>query len=296
MNKIKKNLLEDDYIFEWLLGKGSFGEVWQVIDKKTKRKMAFKIETKKDSNKAMLRDEYKIYLNLINGGVKEGIPKIYEFLQTPMYNILVMELLDKSVEKIFTEYDNKFTLSTVLLLGINMIKLLENVHNAGYIHRDIKPNNFMVSAENNKLYIMDFGLSKKYRLQDNKHISLKTGKSITGTPRYVSANVHMGLEPSRRDDLISVGYMLIYFIKGKLPWQGKGKKNKNSGEDVVGNIKLCIKTHELCKGIDTCFQEYLTYCMNLKFDTEPDYNYLQSIFEKTAKDKEIKLEYEWIKK
>lgn len=291
----KRPLLEDEYTFEWKIGSGSFGEVWMVTDKKTNKKMAFKMEEKDSESKGgMLRDEYKIYLNLIKKGVQEGIPKIYKFMQTPKYNIMVMELLDKSIEKIFNDNSKKLKLGTILLLGINMINLLKNIHNAGYLHRDIKPNNFMLGfGKEPKMYIMDFGLSKKYIVND-KHISLKTGKSLVGTARYASTNVHMGLEPSRRDDLISIGYMLIYFVNGRLPWQGLKKESGVDHLKNIGDKKLCIHIDKLCKNIPECIKEYLQKCMNLKFDEEPNYEELIEIFTKYSEKNKIKLKYEWL--
>jgi serine/threonine protein kinase len=288
-------LLEDEYTFEWKIGSGSFGEVWLVIDKKTNKKMAFKMEEKSGSSKGgMLRDEYKIYLNLLKGGVKDGIPKIYQFMQTPKFNIMVMELLDKSIEKIFNDNSKKFNIGTVLLLGINMIKLLKSIHQAGYIHRDIKPNNFMLGfGEDPKMYIMDFGLSKRYIVND-KHIQLKTGKSLIGTARYASINVHMGFEPSRRDDLISVGYMLIYFVKGKLPWQGLKKDSQVDHLENIGDVKMCMSLDKLCKNVPICLKEYLKYCINLKFDEEPDYDKLLSLLTDYANKNKIELKYEWM--
>jgi serine/threonine protein kinase len=289
-----KKLLEDEYSFQWKLGHGSFGEVWKVLEKKTNKLIAFKIEEKKSDEKSMLREEYKIYMSMIRRGLGNTIPEIYKFISTPKYNIMTMELLDKNLDKIFNENKKSFSLSTVLMIGMSIIKLLESVHKTGYIHRDIKPNNFMFRNTGNKIdmCIMDFGLAKKY-ISDGKHIPLKTGRSLIGTARYASINIHMGFEPSRRDDLISVGYMLIYFLKGTLPWQGLKKKSGIDHIENIGDKKLEVSIEKLCKKIPNCFKEYLKYCIELKFEETPNYNYLIKLFTDFANDNKINIEYEW---
>lgn len=286
------NKILDDYYIEKNLGSGSFGDVYLVIDKKTKEKWAAKVEDKKKSYR--LVDEYKIYKRMHRKGYGYGLPKIHDFIETPKFNILLMELLSDNLDKLFVDSRKKFNLETVLLLGVSITELLEKMHNMGYIHRDIKPNNFMVGFGNNrnKIFIMDLGLAKRY-VHDGKHISMRTDKSLTGTARYVSTNVHMGFEPSRRDDLISVGYMLVYFLKGSLPWQGIRKDKKKPNHMDIGEAKLATNLDKLCKDTPECFKHYLHYCKNLMFDQKPDYKYLKSLFVETAQKMRINLKYEW---
>ena len=162
-----------------------------------------------------------------------------------------------------------------------MTELLEQLHNSGFIHRDIKPNNFMLDSQNNpnNIYIMDFGLSKRYRINNkNNHIKFRSGRSLIGTARYASCNMHMGMEPSRRDDLESVAYMLIYFVKGNLPWQGLKKISKNLNLEAIGEIKISTRSDVLCSNLPSCFRMYLDYCKNLGFYDEPNYDYLKGLF------------------
>lgn len=281
----------DDYFMEKKIGSGSFGDVYLTINKKNNEHHAAKVEERKKHSR--LYDEFKIYKKIHRKGFVEGIPKIYNFIQTPKFNILVMELLGDDLEKLFSDRNKKFRLETILLLGINIVSLLEQLHNSGYLHRDIKPNNFMFGHyDKSKMYIMDLGLSKKY-VVNGKHIAFRTDKSLTGTARYTSINIHMGMEPSRRDDMESVGYMLIYFLKGRLPWQGLKKQKGMNNIENIGEVKLCTPLDKLCKDLPECFKKYLAYCRELKFEAKPDYNYLRSLFIDTAKRMKLNLRYEW---
>ncbi|QKF93832.1 serine/threonine-protein kinase [Fadolivirus algeromassiliense] len=290
-NKDKPNELLNDYIILEQIGSGSFGEVYLAQYKKGGY-VAVKVE---DRNKAQrVYNEYKIYRYLHKCDFNIGLPKIYDYLQSPYYNIMVMQLLGPNLEDLFNKYNRKFKLSTVFHLSEQLIFLLKQLHSAEYIHRDIKPNNFLIGRDKsiNQIYMMDFGLSKKYII-NNKHIEFKDKRSLIGTARYASINMHMGFEPSRRDDLESVGYMLIYFLKGILPWQGIKKQKGNEHIEAIGEVKICTSLDDLCKGIPECFKEYISYCRDLKFDEKPDYDYLLNLFKNGSKKLNIKPEFEW---
>lgn len=282
----------DKYKFINKIASGSFGEVYLAQDRATQKTYAAKIETK--SAKSRLHDEHLIYKNLRSKGLKKGIPKILDYIEAKKQNILIMQLLGKDLDSLHIEYNKKFDIGTVLKLGIDIINLLENLHKAGYIHRDIKPNNFLTGYENDNhnLYIMDFGLSKQY-IVNGKHISIKIERDLVGTARYASINVHLGIEPSRRDDLMAVGYMLIYFLQGKLPWQGLKEKKNEDKIQLIGDTKLHTHIRKLCDGLPTCFANYLEYCKRLNFTDTPDYEYLKSLFLDEAKQSNISLKYCW---
>jgi serine/threonine protein kinase len=283
-NNEKTRVLSDNYIILKQIGSGSFGEVF-LAQRKDGGYVAAKIEEK--NRLPRILNEYKIYRYLDNKGFKIGLPKIYDFYQTPSYNIMFMQLLGPSLEDLFNKYGRQFKQETVSKLADQLITLLESLHKAHFIHRDIKPNNFLIGRENSdQLYIMDFGLSKKY-MNYTTHIPFRDKRSLIGTARYASINMHFGIEPTRRDDLESVGYMLIYFLKGSLPWQGMRKKRSLSNLEKIKDMKVCIKLEELCSGLPACFSSYLAYCRKLKFDEEPDYEYLRGLFANSTK------KYEW---
>lgn len=288
---MSNNKLSDDYVVIQQLGSGSFGEVF-LAQYRLGGYVAIKIEERKKSKR--IYNEYKIYRYLNKKNFRVGLPKIYDYLESDDYNIMVMQLLGLGLEDMFKKCNNKFTLATVYKIAIQVIELLEQVHKHGYIHRDVKPSNFLIGRKENKsqIFIMDFGLSKKYII-NGKHINYRDNRSLIGTARYASIKMHMGIEPVRRDELESVGYMLVYFIKGVLPWQGVRRTKARNHLIKIGEIKMCESVDKLCADLPGCFGEYINYCRNLKFDATPDYKYMQNLFINSANKLNIKPEFEW---
>ena len=271
------------YKIQKKLGKGSFGTVYMAENKENGEKVAIKTEINTNKNQISLLEPEAHKLHNLKGYL--GIPKLFNFAKLKDYNILAMELLGKSLNEIFSSLNKKFSLKTVCTLGIDMIKLIKYIHEKNLIHRDIKPDNFMMGLNKNKniLYLIDFGLSKKYINSNGNHIEFKLGKNMTGTARYCSIYTHQGIEQSRRDDLESIGYVLIYFLKGNLPWQNVKVNNNEKHFEKIGQMKKNISIEELCSNFPYEFVKYFEYVKQLEFDEEPNYNMLIELFQSVLK-------------
>eukprot|EP00826_Nyctotherus_ovalis_P008815 TRINITY_DN12291_c0_g3_i1.p1 TRINITY_DN12291_c0_g3~~TRINITY_DN12291_c0_g3_i1.p1 ORF type:complete len:559 (-),score=163.87 TRINITY_DN12291_c0_g3_i1:113-1789(-) len=207
-----------------------------------------------------------------------GIPAFHWYGEEGGYNILVIELLGRDLDSIRKSY-KKLGVTTLTSLATKMLLILEHFHNNYYIHRDIKPSNFVLNPAGTSVYIIDFGLSKRYRNKHNfTHISYRDHKDIVGTVRYSSLNTHRGIEQSRRDDMECMGYTLVYLGKGGLPWQQPKGKTRLQKYMEVQRMKEVAKVEELCEGLGKEFAEYIKYCRALKFEQRPDYSYLQRLF------------------
>lgn len=219
------------------LGSGSFGEVWSGIQLSDGEEIAVKLEPI-NSYQDQLLFESRVFKQM-QGGI--GIPRLRWYGQDHNYHIMVVERLGLSLEDLFDICGRKFTLKTVLQLADQMITRLEYFHSRSYIHRDIKPDNYLMGLgpHSNRVYLIDFGLAKRFRdAHTHRHIKFVQGKSLTGTARYASLNASVGGEQSRRDDLESLGFVFLYFIRGSLPWQGLKAANKRQKYEKITEKKL----------------------------------------------------------
>ncbi|KAK4717558.1 hypothetical protein R3W88_015896 [Solanum pinnatisectum] len=259
------------------IGSGSFGELYLGVNIQNGEEVAIKLESVKTKH-PQLHYESKIYM-LLQGGT--GIPNLKWFGVEGEYNVMVIDLLGPSLEDLFNYCNRKFTLKTVLMLADQLINRVEYMHSRGFLHRDIKPDNFLMGLgrKANQVYAIDFGLAKKYRdLQTHKHIPYRENKNLTGTARYASVNTHLGVEQSRRDDLESLGYVLMYFLRGSLPWQGLKAGTKKQKYDKISEKKMLTPIEVLCKSYPSEFISYFHYCRSLRFEDKPDYSYLKRLF------------------
>ena len=259
------------------IGAGSFGELYAGENVTTHEDVAIKLESI-HTRPPQLSIESKIY-KILAGGV--GVPAMKWYGIEGDYNVMVMDLLGKSIEDLFTSCQRKFSLKTVLMLADQMIARLEYMHAKGLIHRDIKPDNFTVGLNNksNEIFIIDFGLSKKYRdPRTQQHIQFREGKSLTGTARYSSINTHLGIEQSRRDDIEAIGYVLIYLLKGSLPWMGLRAENRKQKYEAISEKKIATPVDVLCQGLPQEFAMFITEARRLDFPDRPDYAFYRQMF------------------
>jgi casein kinase 1 len=276
------------------LGKGGFGQLYLGRNIRENTLIAIKVE--EQVQRSHLTMEFQI-LKELQG---EGIPKVYRLHNGHKHNYLLMQLLGKSLDKLFSDTNRKFSIKTVSQIGYQMVQRIEYVHSKGYIHRDIKPGNFLIgkNLDCKKIYIIDFGLSKKYIDKNNNHILYKEGKGLTGTARYVSLNTHYGIEQSRRDDMEGIAYNLIYFAKGKLPWQGVKTKNKKEKHKKIMEFKEEYIPEKLCDGLPEEFPTLLKYARKLDFDEKPDYKNIKIMFKQLiiSMNQEMDWKFDWEKK
>lgn len=259
------------------IGSGSFGDIYLGTNIISGEEVAIKLESIRAKH-PQLEYEAKVYKALC-GGV--GIPFIRWYGTECDFNAMVIDLLGPSLEDLFGYCNRKFSLKTVLLLADQLLCRIEFIHARSFIHRDIKPDNFLMGAgkKGSQVNVIDFGLAKKFRdPRTHLHIPYRENKNLTGTARYASINTHMGIEQSRRDDLESLGYVLIYFCRGTLPWQGLKAATKRQKYDRILERKLAIPTEVLAKGLPIEFTHYLNYIRSLRFDDKPDYIYLRRMF------------------
>ena len=316
------------------LGSGSFGETYKAENMRTKKIVAVKLEDTKTTT-PQLSFESKIYTMLAGG---TGIPRLFWYGTENYQNILVIELLGKSLERLHAECDHKFSLKTVLMLADQMIACVEYVHNKNFIHRDIKPDNFVIGMHHEdteevvqqpkklsrcsitkssndivalnsmynsncdregQVFLIDFGLAKKFRDQHtHQHIPFVDGKPLTGTARYASLAAMEGIEQSRRDDMESIGYVLVYFLLGKLPWMGVEGVDQSEKFQRIAHIKQTTSFETLCRGCPREFVTYFEKVRSLGFEDEPDYSGYRQMFRDLfiQKGYVYDYQYDWVRK
>lgn len=264
------------FVIRKFLGGGSFGRVYESEDTEKCQIIALKFEL--DNPDPQLPNEYRCYKAL------EGcpyVPKAYDMFQYKKANVLAMDKMGPSLERLFKHCGKKFSLKTTLSIADQMIRTLEYLHNSGLLHRDIKPHNFLVGSHENyrRVFIIDFGISMKYINERTKEqVMFTSNNGLVGTAVYASINAHLGEQQSPRDDLESVMYTLIRFLKGSLPWQHLKEKNIAKRNEKITQIKMQTTSEVLCQGIPPEFKNIYDYIRKLNFNERPKYSWIRQTF------------------
>jgi casein kinase I family protein HRR25 len=250
-------LINKKYKFIEKIGSGSFGTIYKGQNIRTKELVAIKIEPI-GSQLKLLKNESIIYQYLYGC---EGIPNVKWFGKDLNNYYMVLDLLGNSLQDLKNKL-HRFPLILVLKVGIKVLLLIQTIHDKGLVHRDIKPDNFLFGINRvNDIYLIDFGLCKSY-LNNNHHITLKSTHGIIGSLNYASIMSHKRLDLSRRDDLESLGYMLLYLFIGELPW------NNETDEDVIIRQKIDISNNETYPKV---LRDFLNYVRTIEYEEKPNY-------------------------
>jgi serine/threonine protein kinase len=264
--------INNKYLIIKKIGEGSFGTIYKGRNIRTNEYVAIKVEPIRKGTK-LLKNESIIY-NHLNNCV--GIPSVKWFGKDKINYYMVINLLGESLQDLKNK-NTSFSLKLTLQIGINIINLLKTIHNYGFVHRDIKPDNFLFGLNNksNQIYIIDFGLCKPY-IYKEKHIDIKSSHSLIGSKTYASINAHDFIELSRRDDLESLGYMMLYFYLGELSWQDLKEASNEDIKYMKNNLKL--------ESIPEVLVNYIKYVKNMEFNENPNYYLIIDNFKRSIED------------
>jgi len=260
-------LINNKYALLDKIGSGCFGSIYKGQNIRTNEYVAIKVESIQDDLK-LLKNESNIY-QYLNGC--EGIPSVKWFGRDENNYYMVIKLLGNSLQDLINK-NKVFSLALVLKIGIKTLTILKTIHEKGLVHRDIKPDNFLFGLNQiNNIYLIDFGFCKYY-IENGEHNKIKKNHHMIGSKNYASISSHYCYDLSRRDDLESLCYMLIYFYTGVLPW------NNVSDEETIVNLKNeILKNNHLYPAV---LLDLLKYTRTMKYEENPNYNLIIDNFKR----------------
>lgn len=279
------------YVVERKLGKGGFGQVY--VGRRPNSKGDAKSGTGANAECLALKFEHRsskgcnygppyewnVYSSL---GGTHGVPKVHYKGRQGDYYVMVMDLLGPSLWDTWNANGQIMSQEMVACIAVEALAILESFHAKGYVHGDIKPENFLLgppgTPNENKLYLVDLGLATRWRDPGcMTHVDYDQRPDVfRGTVRYASVHAHLGRTGSRRDDLESLAYTLLFLLKGRLPWQGYQGDNKGF---LVCKKKMSTPAEVLCRYSPPVFRTFMETVVNLKFDEEPKYEALRALLE-----------------
>ncbi|KAL8813444.1 MAG: hypothetical protein Q9223_000230 [Gallowayella weberi] len=269
--------IADKYRLQRRIGGGGYGAVYIGTSIQTGEEVAIKLEHV-TIDPSFLEDEVVAYKELAGG---PGIARVHALEEECEYRAMIFDLLGPSLEDLFNFCGRKFSLKTVLMLVDQLLDRLEYIHSKRWIHRDIKPENILmgVGKLGNQVYVTDLGLVIQPRERQSEAVNDFPRKPmLIGTAHYASINGHLGVAQCFGDDLESLGYILVYFLSGSLPWSDFKVADKKEKAEMILKQKRAISTHDLCEGLPMEFAAYFDYIRSLPFNEKPDYAFLRKSF------------------
>ncbi|KAI3825469.1 hypothetical protein L1987_06958 [Smallanthus sonchifolius] len=275
------------YKIERKLGKGGFGQVYvgrrinaheRTDSEAVEVALKFEHRSSKGCNYGPPY-EWQVY-NVLGGS--HGVPHVHFKGRQGDYYIMVMDMLGPSLWDVWNNNSHTMSIEMVACIAIEAISILEKIHSRGYVHGDVKPENFLLgppgTADEKKLFLVDLGLATRWRdASSGLHVEYDQRPDVfRGTVRYASVHAHLGRTGSRRDDLESLAYTLVFLLRGRLPWQGFQGENKGF---LVCKKKMATSPETLCCFCPAPFRNFVEYVVNLKFDEEPNYAKYVSLFD-----------------